>query len=401
MFTQSFLKRVLMFIGIILSGLITLVFVAEPEPFSVPTLDQIPSITTKSTLVMEFNEAKSFFEEPVQNSIPGATLSAIVSWSPNGKYVIANMKFIEKNDIRTQAYVLDFDNHSYVAVPNAKWIDSVSWAENKMTFVSNSKYAVFDVLSRKYESFGKSFGDSFPLISPDGTKIVYAEGGLYYYSIQSGKSFRLTSDQSDVPALWMSDSGELLYVRTIRDLKTKEAISSLIDLDLKPHKERQVAILEKPFKNAKWLSNGETALLTLGFDDGIFDYIYYIKTGQKKFISEASLGSALVDEFSNKIAIVSGKQVSIKDETLANIADATLPGNESVTMARLLIDGKILLVRNVSISSYKISLFNPANGEEQKIGETWLPYVVLSPNQRSLISVAEGNTGVKFFEIAR
>jgi hypothetical protein len=251
MITEAFLKRVLMFIGVILSGLITLIFVSAPEPFQVPVPVELPSIPTKSAQIKEFELAKSFFENPIAETISGATLSSLVDWSPNGKYVLGNVRFGSGDTVRTQPYILDMLRRLYIAVPNARWIDTVSWAGTKMAYEINPGYGVFDIATSEAVTFGTTvaFGTP-PKISPDGTKIAYGNKGIVAYSLLSHTDTRMTSTEGDTPVVWFSDSKRLIFSRAVIGKKTG---SDLYIYDIRTKVPKKIGTFDKPFKRAEWV----------------------------------------------------------------------------------------------------------------------------------------------------
>jgi hypothetical protein len=400
MITEAFLKRVLMFIGVILSGLITLIFVSAPEPFQVPVVNELPQITTKSAQIKELEIAKEFFGKPIETTLSGSTLSSLVSWSPNGKYVLANVRFGSGDTVRTQPYVLDMLRRLYVAVPDARWIDTVSWAGTKLAYEMESGYGVFDVATGEANTFGTtaSYGPP-PKISFDATKVAYANKGVVLYSLLSHSDTRITSTDGDVPAVWFLDNKRIVFARN--SINNKSAKSDLYTYDIRTKIPKKIATFDKPFKRAEWVERDSILLLTLGYDDGNFEYLYNVDTGDKKFIAETSEGRAFTSVGNGSVAVVEGKLLSLYDKTFTVTKSTTLTEKGRINSMTLLSKEKVVIVRDAGVDVSSVSLFDFNKNSETALDTIWLPYVVSAPDGLSLATVARGNQSAQFIDVPK
>ncbi len=399
MFTESFLKRVLMFIGIILSGLITLIFVSTPESLQVPVPDQLPPITTKSALARDFAEAKQFFEAPVVAQVAGASFKNIVSWSPNGRYIVANLRFADPSGEHTKPYILNLQTKQYIAVPNADYVDEISWTDDTMTYLTERGYAYYDVLGDSGKAFGEINKDALgnvvianPIISNDGAYIAYSDGGLFVYSIKTGKSIRLTTNQSDKPALWHADNKTIIFFSSSQT--PNEATLSEIHIGT-----RQTVILAdlpQPAKTATWIAREQVARLTLGYDDGSYDYAYDFSNKNLKLFAETSAGVAFTDVVNKTLATFKANTVAVFDTSFTKISEVKRTEKTSVVGFDLATPNLAFFVRE-NDTTYEAASFDLSSGIETALGAMTSPRAIVAPNGRSAVTV--GSKSALFIDI--
>ncbi len=399
MFNEGFLRRVLMFIGVILSGLITLIFVATPEPFDVPVPDDFPNITTKSGRIQQLSIAENYFDNPIGDAISGATLSSVVSWSTNSRYLLTNVKISTAEGTKTQAYVLDLVRRLYVPVPNASWIDTASWYGTRLLYQTDTKYAVFDIATGESHTFGGGNIFGKPLFSPDGTKVAYADHGIIFYNLATQKNVRISHDDGDVPVLWYMNGRKLLFTKKIESGAVKKDVVYQYDFDKKIA--TPLTPLDKPFKQATWLVRDEVAFITLGTDDGNFEYLYNVTTGESKFITETSEGRAFVSTQDDMLVVVEGKVATLYSKTLDIVKKNILATKGDVRSVILLSNQRLIVVQGVAHDASVVTLVNMEKKTETKLADIWLPYVFASPDGTSLATVATGNVAAKFIPVPR
>jgi hypothetical protein len=394
MITEGFLKRVLVFIGVILSGLITLIFISTPESLDVPVPNQIPSITTKSSQNRELDEAKKYFESSLASELPGASLVAVVSWAPNGKYILANMRFDEKNGNRTMPYILDLGAKKYIPVPNANWIDVVSWSDDVMTYPAQTGYAIFDIQNSTGRTFGSLVNGGRPVFSGDGSYIAYPENGIVLFSTKTNKSIRLTTDMADTPALWKNDSKAIVIFRA----GDTTSSASLVEMQIGTRESTQLATLPQLAVDATWVIKDQLAKITLGFDDGYFDYAFDFTDNSLKLLAETTEGIAFTSVGPRAIATFKGNRISLYDSRAMKISETRRTERSRVVNFSLLSQTTALLIRE-SDTGYEAATFNLISGAETPVEEMWLPYAVIAPNNRSAVTVPEGNDRAQFIEL--
>ncbi len=399
MISEAFLKRVLMFIGVILSGLITLIFISTPKSLEVPVPDELPQITTSSSLNQEFEEAKQFFALPVSDSVPGASIASVISWSPDNKYIVANLTIKTEAKTQTAVYLLDLSRKQYVQVPNVIWADTVSWAGTKLAYNTETGYGVFDADTHVSSTFGGTSNSSLPVISSDGEYVAYADNGIVIYSLNTAKSIRLTSNPTDIPALWESDN-KTLVIFTQDETETSLAASSLAELHIGTREIKIIAQLPQSPKLAQWVARDQLALLTLGAADGYFDYTFNFLDGKLKLLAEISEGIAFTSTEDREVATFKGNKIAIYDERAEKIVDAKRSSKTKVVNFSLLPSLSAFLVREKN-ARYEASLFNIVTSTETVLGDMWLPYAIIAPNGQNAVTVQEGNDSVSFIEIPR
>ncbi|MBP9852046.1 MAG: hypothetical protein KBC67_02170 [Candidatus Pacebacteria bacterium] len=398
MVSESFLKRVLMFIGFILSGLITLIFISTPESLQVPVPDSVPTITTKSSLAREFDEAKLFFESSIKTQIPGSSLASVVSWSPNSKYILANLRFIDPSGGTTRPYIMDLSRKLYVVVPNATWIDAASWSGTKIAYVANNGYSYFDVETNESATFGSpvSAGPvvdlSTPVISGDGAYIAYNAGGLAVYSLKASKSIQLNQHNDDVPLLWKSDDKTLLISTGAG------AERSLSEFHIGTRALRTIAALPQSISRAKWVAKDQLALLTLGFDDGYFDYAANLKTNSLSLLAETTEGIAFTSAREREMATLKGNKITLYGSEGEKKIEAKRTDKSRISNFELLPSPLALFVREQG-DAYDVATFNMTTLIETAVEDIWLPYVIVSPNGKSAVTVKEGNDSAQFVDL--
>lgn len=401
MVSESFLKRVLMFIGLILSGLITLIFVSTPDSLQVPVPDSVPSITTKSSIARGFEEAKVFFESSVREQVPRASVASVVSWSPNGKYIIANLRFIDPTGGSTKSYVLDLGRKKYVEVPNAKWIDTVSWSNNAFAYQTEKGYAYFDVATGETKTFGGTTDTFPPIISSDGSYIAYTNNGLAVFSIKTSKAIVLTQNIQDIPLLWKADD-KTLVISTTDTVSTSSdgemTKNKLAEFHIGTRAMRDIVALPQPVKQATWVAKNALALISLGADDGTFDYGLDFSNGNLSLIAETSEGIAFTGSRDGKIATLKGARLTLYGAHLEKISDLKRTSKGNIANFFLLPPTRALLFIEKD-KGYDIATFDMETSVETVIKNIWLPYAVLSPTGKNAVTVNAGNDNVDFFDI--
>ena len=396
MLSEAFLKRVLMFIGVILSGLITLIFISTPDSLQVPVPDSVPSITTKSTLNREFDEAKQFFETSIQQSINGATLAAVISWSPNNKYILTNLRLTDQNGGRTKPYIMDLFQKKYVEVPNATWIDQASWAGSKLAYQTADGYAYFNIETGESKTFGKKVGTAPPVFSSDGSYIAYVEDGIVVYSLKANQSIKLTNGVTDMPALWRSDA-KSLFIFSNPESSSQKATLSLLKIGTR---EKQFIIeLPQPAKRAQWIMSDQSALLTLGADDGSYDYGYVVSNHDLTLVAETSEGIAFTSNRDKQVATLKGNKISVYNSTIIKTFEAKRSEKSRVVYFSLLPNNATFLVREKG-TKYDSALLNLKTLVETTLEGMTVPYALISPNGRSAITVKDGNSSAQFIDIS-
>lgn len=405
MVSESFLKRVLMFIGLILSGLITLIFVSTPDSLDVPVPDSVPSITTKSSLARELEEAKKFFESSVSDKVPRASVASVVAWSPNSKYIFANLRFIDPTGSHTKPYILDLVRKKYVEVPNGGWVDAVSWSNNSIAYQTEKGYGYFDIATGESKMFGSSNSSNNstaqgfpPIISSDGSYVAYSDNGLAVYSIKTSKAIFLTQNRNDIPLLWKADDKTLIIATTPATPGATNQKMVLSDFHIGTRMSHELVTLPQSIKRAVWVTRNKLALLTLGFDGGTFDYGFYLATNTLSLIAETSEGIAFTGVRDGQVATLKGNKITVYDSHLEKIADAKRTAKTSVANFSLLPLSQSLLVLNKD-KGYDLATFNLKTTTETMIENIWLPYVVLSPSTKNAVTVGEGNDNVHFINI--
>lgn len=420
MISEAFLKRVLLFIGVILSGLITLIFISTPDSLEVPVPDQVPSIVTKSSLTRDFDEAKTYFESSVAAEVPGASLASLVSWSPNGKYVVANMRFTDPTGSRTRPYVLNFATKKYTAVPHTNWIDYVSWAGSSMAYATEKGFAVYDIERDTGGAFGGEHGNpiSTPVISFDGSYVAYSDGGISVYSTKAKKTTRLSSNTGDIPLLWQKDN-KTLVVETAGNGAAIETVPknstqySLATLHIGTRVLTPLVVLPQNAKQATWVVRDQLALLTLGSDAGSFDYSYNFSKNTLKLLAETSEGIAFTTVDNNRgIVTLKGNKVTVYDGHAEKINEVKRVAKSRVVLFAIIPNGHAFIVREkvngasennsktATISQmYEAALFNFADGTETYLADLVLPYAIIAPNGKVAATIEDGNGNTQFIEI--
>ncbi|MEN9582624.1 MAG: hypothetical protein RL641_578 [Candidatus Parcubacteria bacterium] len=385
-----------MFIGVILSGLITLIFISTPESLQVNVPDNIPTITTKSAQKREFDEAKKFFESSIKSKIPGASLAAVVSWSPNSKYILTDLRFADSASIRTKPYIFDLANKEYIEVPNTDWIDTASWAGSKVAYATESGFGVFDVATNTSETFGNSSENiDQPIISADGSYVAYADKGIMVYSLKASKSIRLTSNSEDVPALWKTDNKTILIYTAS---ESKSAKATLVELHIGSRELTKITDLPQSPKRAQWVERDQLALFTLGHDDNSFDYTYDFSNDTLTLLAETSEGLAFTSTKDKEIATLKGNKISLYDNHAVKIAEAKRSEKSKVVNFSLVPSKSVFLIREKG-KKYDSAIFNIDFAQETVLENLWLPYAIIAPNGKSAITVEEGNDAAHFIDI--
>lgn len=390
-----------MFIGVILSGLITLIFISTPTSLEVPVPDELPQIVTSSSLNQEFEEAKQFFSIPVSQSIPGASIASVISWSPDNKYIVANLSIKDISETQTAVYVLDLNRKQYIKVPNVRWLDDVAWAGTKLAYATESGFGVFDADSLASATFGINDNAALPTISSDGEYVAYPENGIMIYSLNTAKSIRLTSGQNDIPALWQSDNKTLVIFTQQNQKKTgSSSASSLAELHIGTREINILTELPQSPKLAHWVARDQLALLTLGTADGYFDYTFNFLNQKLKLLAEISEGIAFTSYEDREVATFKGNKIVIYDERAEKIIEAKRSSKSKVVNFSLLPSLSVFLVTEKD-ARYETSIFNLVTNVETALGDIWLPYAIVSSNGQNAVTVQEGNDIVAFVDIPK
>ncbi len=400
MITEAFLKRVLMFVGVILSGLITLIFISTPESLQVPVPDQFPTITTKSALALEFKDAKKYFETSIKEKIAGASVDSIISWSPNSKYILANLIFSEKDQnnkttFRTKPYVLDMPSKTYIPLPNATRIDQVSWNENTLTYPADTGYGIFDIEKNTGQTFGSLVNGGQPVFSDDGSYVAYQENGIVLYSLKTEKSIRITNNIGDMPAVWKTDDKTLVFFRTDDVLKKKQ---SLMEINIGKKEIKLLADLPQSAQKANWIEKDKLVLLTLGYDAGSFDYAFDFSNNSLKLIAETSEGIAFTSVAYRQLATLKGNKISLYDVNAEKVSETKRSEKSKVANFFLLPPPSIFLIREKG-ASFDSSLFNLSDGTERVLKDLWQSKALVAPNYRNAIVIKKGGSSVEFVDI--
>lgn len=295
-----------MFIGFILSGLITLIFISTPESLQVPVPDSVPSITTKSSLNRELEEAKQYFGSSIKAQIPGASLASVVSWSPNSKYILANVRFIDPSGPRVKPFVLDITRKQYVEVPSATLLDTVSWSGNKIAYATETGFGYFDIVTNQSKVLTTA-GETQPIISSDGSYIAYNNNGLAVYSVKTNKVTQLSQNKNDVPLLWKADD-KTLIISTGENKKP-----TLAEFHIGTRAQVALTQLPESLAQAVWVSKDELVLLTLSVGDSYFDYAYDFSDAALTLLAETTEGTAFVAHRDREIGIVKGSRITTYD----------------------------------------------------------------------------------------
>lgn len=413
MLSEPFLKRVLMFIGFILSGLITLIFISTPESLQVPVPDSVPSITTKSSQNRELEEAVAYFGAPIRTQIPGASLAAIASWSPNGKYILTNVRFIDPSGSKTKPYIFDIAGKRYIEIPNAPWIDYVSWAGSKLAYQARDGYGYFDLTTMTAKTFGMSDAkviaarEAEPIFSSDGSYIAFNKNGLAVYSTRAGTTTQLNNVVDDVPLLWKSDNKTLVIATDDGSTKNDSLKNAgegnipkkqnLATFHIGTKNKQFMVSLPQPMRRAQWVARDQLALFTLGSDDGFFDYSFDVTTNKLSLLAETSEGTAFSAIRDREIGILKANKLSLYD----------IHGNKKLDVKRIekseianvsLLPSAALFVR-VAPDGYEVAKFNIETAVETVLDTINLPYVVVAPNGKMAVTVAEESSGAQFIEI--
>lgn len=397
MISEAFIKRVLMFIGVIFSGLITLIFISTPESLTVPVPDSFPTITTKSSLNREFEDAKDFFESSISDQIRGATLASVVAWSPNSKYIVTNVRISSSEKTTTKPYIFDMPNKKYIEIPNTNWIDSVSWSGSKIAYATDAGYGFFDIENSETNVFGvgEEKGNGNPIISPDGTYIAYPQDGIMVYSLRAKESIRITTNPNDVPALWKSDNKTLVIFSKTRT-NTPEKI--LAELHIGTKAAKSITTLPQSPINATWISSDESALLTLGIDDSYFDYTYNFSSNKLTLLAETTEGLAFTSVKDRGVGTLKGNRISIYDKNGEKIQESKREEKSRIANFAMTSPYSAFLIREKG-KLYDSAIFNINNSTEETLEDLHVPYVIVSPNGRSAVTISEDSDSANFIII--
>lgn len=391
MISESFLKRVLMFIGFILSGLITLIFISTPESLQVPVPDSVPSITTKSSLNRELEEAKQYFGSSIKAQIPGASLASVVSWSPNSKYILANVRFIDPSGPRVKPFVLDITRKQYVEVPSATLLDTVSWSGNKIAYATETGFGYFDIVTNQSKVLTTA-GETQPIISSDGSYIAYNNNGLAVYSVKTNKVTQLSQNKNDVPLLWKADD-KTLIISTGENKKP-----TLAEFHIGTRAQVALTQLPESLAQAVWVSKDELVLLTLSVGDSYFDYAYDFSDAALTLLAETTEGTAFVAHRDREIGIVKGSRITTYDNHVEKKTEVKRTEKNRIAHFSLLPSPLAMFVREQD-GGYEVAAFNLQTSIETVVDTIWLPYTIVSPNGRTAVTVSEGSDAVQFVEL--
>lgn len=259
-----------------------------------------------------------------------------IYWSPDNHYILfEGQPKMVAGQMETAPKVIlgDLKEGTYKNIYDGSLVGAPSWSSSSVAFASDGIY-LYDLARGEIKVVSSAPGHR-PLLSPDGTKVVYEDNGLILYSVTTGASTVLLASKENVPAVWYKDGTRLLYWKSdginLGDGAGMRQSVAVMDLVTKESKEFS-SIPKGKFRTAEWIDEDHVYIFG-GFDDGRSDYILNIKNETAHaFLQNMALGEYFFETDNDRAYVYHLGEFTTYDFAGKELSKVTLEGSSNPSL---------------------------------------------------------------------
>lgn len=322
-------------------------------------------------------------------------------WSPDGNYAIADaMSSNPDCDDSPTIILVDIKNNKLIKLKEGFFVSDPVWTKDskKVTLDVNNG---LEILNIEDQSFAKVSDKGYmPQFSPDNSKLIYMNEGLWIYNVGDKSSIQISKGKYDAAPVWFSDGNRIFYFRDnekdLGDGAGNEQVLSIIDTTAGNKFEDVNVDMKGKFRAAKWLSIDEKLFIYAGWDDGHAYHILDLSNNEllKDIASEQDYIE--LADIERKLFKIKGYPTSglveVYDYDFQKLADCYIDNDKEYEAANMnlgvtaLADDRIVYLHvNLEENKGAIMISYLTDGKQTRIteyGDYSMPFV--SPDSKNL-----------------
>lgn len=220
-------------------------------------------------------------------------LNENITVSPDGKLGVFAASRVPKGNIpkgqqvdyETYLVMVDLINGKVASLDKGQYISPLQWSPrgDKILYRKDDNLYIIDKAGKgKYRIAIKAYCGA---ISPDGAKVAFVQRqkGLFVSNIDGSALKQLTGELGDWYPVWYPDGRTLFY---FADRKTELGdgagrLQGLGRIDVETGQAEALIPEEKgKYRRAEWVIPGKTLLVNKGWDDGFYEMVVNLETGE-------------------------------------------------------------------------------------------------------------------------
>lgn len=226
-------------------------------------------------------------------------LNENISVSPDGKMGILVASKVPKSklpkgqqvDFESHLVLVDLMNGEVSSLDQGEYITPIEWSPqgDKILYRKDDNLYIIETAPKRiYQIAAGAYCGS---ISPEGTRVAFVqrEKGLFVANVDGSRVKQLTGDKGDWYPVWYPDGRSLFYFAD-RQVELGDGAGRLqglgrVDVET-GRKDIMIPDEKGKYRRAEWVIPGKTLLVNKGWDDGFYEIVVNLESGEVHQLGE-------------------------------------------------------------------------------------------------------------------
>ena len=264
-------------------------------------------------------------------------------WSPDGNYAVAEAMSSKPETEYSPAIILvDIKNNRLIKLKDGYIASEPAWSKDskKFTLNINDELVIYNTEDQSYDNVSDK--GYMPQFSPDNSKLIYMNEGLWIYNVTDKDSTQISKGKYDASPIWFSDNNRVFYFRdngkNLGDGAGNQQVLSVLDTSVENKFDDVKVDMKGKFRSAKWLEKDEQLFIYAGWDDGHTYHILNLSNNELIKDIASELDYIAIDENEKKLLNIKGYPESsllgVYDYNMKKLSDSYIDHDKAYEAAR-------------------------------------------------------------------